>query len=414
MSHEKTNGTLRGRHSDFKFIETEFIINLNESTNFNEVRDCLVNYMSLEYKLLDSELLMYDDDNSFDFQVLSLAEDTKSLHSRIHYLIEEGIIDWVMQSAEPQLIMDLQSQLKYTSLNILLLPILSQNKHTAIFISFTELNKEEFTKSDNRKLKILTELVSNKLSNLKRDQELENLKIKLDSSNERFIQSLKSATFGELSLTVLKEVALPIQIIDSNIGFIENGAGNINRRLEIIRQQTKSISEIVKLFDEIFENSSKTDPEVIELNDLIEEVKNITSSQLKSKGLIVEFESDADELYVRSYKSHIEYVIVQIFKFFLAADSDVERIFISLSVPSKRIVSISVSYDYSIVDTNSFDRIIDEMRLLPAFSNLAPNFSSIKNVLSNSGGKIECNSKLSNGTIFRIIFPLFEVVKPTL
>ncbi|MFA5513274.1 MAG: hypothetical protein WC313_12575, partial [Candidatus Kapaibacterium sp.] len=304
--------------------------------------------------------------------------------------------------------------LKYTSLNILLLPILSQNKHTAIFISFTELNKEEFTKSDNRKLKILTELVSNKLSNLKRDQELENLKIKLDSSNERFIQSLKSATFGELSLTVLKEVALPIQIIDSNIGFIENGAGNINRRLEIIRQQTKSISEIVKLFDEIFENSSKTDPEVIELNDLIEEVKNITSSQLKSKGLIVEFESDADELYVRSYKSHIEYVIVQIFKFFLAADSDVERIFISLSVPSKRIVSISVSYDYSIVDTNSFDRIIDEMRLLPAFSNLAPNFSSIKNVLSNSGGKIECNSKLSNGTIFRIIFPLFEVVKPTL
>ncbi|MFA5511609.1 MAG: hypothetical protein WC313_04090, partial [Candidatus Kapaibacterium sp.] len=170
MSHEKTNGTLRGRHSDFKFIETEFIINLNESTNFNEVRDCLVNYMSLEYQLLDSELLMYDDDNSFDFQVLSLAEDTKSLHSRIHYLIEEGIIDWVMQSAEPQLIMDLQSQLKYTSLNILLLPILSQNKHTAIFISFTELNKEEFTKSDNRKLKILTELVSNKLSNLKRDQ----------------------------------------------------------------------------------------------------------------------------------------------------------------------------------------------------------------------------------------------------
>lgn len=395
--------------NDNKVLTLEFISELFKCDNIKMLHENLAIQLSKEYSTIDSVLIESRNDNKNEFSYLQYLKNESALPSRIDYLVEEGIIDWAIQSGEPQLIMDLQSQLKGAELNILLIPLIFREIPYGLLISFTEKKKSDFDESSDAELKKLAEFAAAKIKSIYDEEKISRLDLRLSEINQRFMQALPMTTFGEISLNVLKEASMPLQIIESNISLIESGVGNLNRRLEIIKQQTKSLSEIVQLISEISEDSYKSEPEYINASDFIDEIKSITSSQLKSRGMKLDIEIEKGKIGILAIKTQIEYAIIQLIQYFVATELESESIFISINMHNPRTVLIAIKDENSILDADSYDNFVDSVKLVAPLERLVSGFYSVKNVIKNSGGKIDCNSKSGVGTIFRIYLPLAKI-----
>lgn len=381
-----------------------FLNDINRCNNITEIHLVFLNQMGKYLSIIESTI--FEPYNELFNENSKLLQTESSLLSKIDYLIEEGILDWALQSNEPQLIMDLQSQLKGSIMNILLVPFLINEKPFGLFISFTENNKDEISKILNERIKLLAGLTAQRIKAIIDEKYIIKLESRLQDLNQRLIQSLPMTTFGEISLTVLKEATLPLQIIESNIDLIESGVGNLNRRLEIIKQQSKSISEIINLLSEISEDSYKSEPEIIKLSDLIEEIKSITSSQFKARGVSLDLDLEDNEFEILAIKTQFEYAIVQLLQFYLSADYDSDIVFLAVKLHNARTMMIVLKNENSVFDSDNYDSFIDEVKQIPKFERLISGLYSVKNIIKNMGGKIDCNSLAGTGTIFRIYLPL--------
>ncbi|MBX3042627.1 MAG: HAMP domain-containing histidine kinase [Candidatus Kapabacteria bacterium] len=385
-----------------------YIEELNKCSSVNSINNVIFEVLKDEFAIIESVIIEVDSNSNI---ITSNLNEESALSERIKYLIEEGIIDWALQTGEAQIIMDLQSQLKGISRNIIMAPFVYINDVIAIFIAFTEKNKDDI---DNILNKIVHEVISItalKIKLIQQSFKVKKINSRLNELNERLINSLPMTTFGEISLTVLKEATLPLQIINSNVELIESGVGNTARRLEIIKQQTKSISEIINLLTEISLDSSKSEPEIFSLSELFDEISSVTASQIKTAGMKLYIEVENEKLSIKAIKTQLEYSLIHIILFFLTTEIESDTIYLTANIHNPRTIVISVKSDDSIFDANNFEKFVESIKQISKFDRMVNGFYSAKNIIKNSGGKIECLSKSGEGTIFRIYFPSVKNIK---
>lgn len=387
----------------------DYFKKLNNCENIRILNNNLSEILNTYFGIIESAVIEIDKSSKNQLSFDAESVETPGLKARIDYLIEEGIIDWALQSSEAQIIMDLQSQLRGATLNILMLPLVFNDNIYGLFVAYSEKSKNEFDEINSSFLKTISEIAGSGIYSLTLQNRISKLEHRIEDINTRLIQSLPMTTFGEISLTVLKEAALPLQIIESNIDLIESGVGNTNRRLEIIKQQTKSISEIINLLSEISLNANKAEPEILNLVELIEEVKSITASQLKSRGLKIEFEFEKNNLHINAIKTQLEYSIVHLLIFFAATEMDTENIFISINEFNPKTILLAIKSENSIFDADNYDKFVELVRQINSLERLITGFHSAKNIIRNAGGRIDCNSHSGQGTIFRIYLPVYKV-----
>lgn len=392
--------------SIFKILTLDFVSDLINSNSINELNELLSKQLSTEYCTIDSVLIDVTLDKKNEALYFNSLMTESALPSRIDYLMEEGIIDWAILSREPQLIMDLQSQLKGAELNILLIPLIFNEIPYGVSVSFTEKKKEDFDENSINELKRFAEIVANKMKSINDEDKIPKLELRLDEINKRFMQALPMTAFGEISLNVLKEATMPLQIIESNIDLIGSGVGNLNRRLEIIKQQTKSLTEIIQLIAEVSEDSYKSEPEHINANEFMDAIRNITSSQLKSRGMKLDVDIENSNVGIYAIKTQLEYAIIHLIQYFLAAELESESIFVSVNIHNPRTVLIALKDENSIFDVDNYDKFTEAVKLVAPLERLVSGFYSVKNIIKNSDGKIDCSSKAGFGTIFRIYLPI--------
>jgi C4-dicarboxylate-specific signal transduction histidine kinase len=390
-------------------VKIDFLLEINKCETVDELNNLLNSILSSDYQIIESLILSITELNYKESVLFGQNVVKSDLMNRIEYLIEEGIIEWVLQSGEPQLIMDLQSQLRGGLTNILLIPFIRKNTTVGMLVAFTEKQKEDFNESSKYQLNILSSFVAEKLFQISIAFDKQKLDLKLQEQNKRFIQSLPLTTLGEISVTIIKETLLPLQIINSNVELIESGVGNVSRRLEIIKQQLNSISEIIGVLDEISENSTNTKIEVINTLDLIYEVKSIISAQLKSKGVILEISYDNDYLLINGVKSQLDYVLIQLIMFLSSTTFDNKKIYLSLTVVNQKTLMIAIKDEGIGFEAENYEELIDVIKKNSQFERFLPTFYSIKSIMKNNHGKIDCQSSINSGTIFRIYFPYYEI-----
>jgi C4-dicarboxylate-specific signal transduction histidine kinase len=390
-------------------VKIDFLLEINKCETVDELNNLLNSILSSDYQIIESLILSITELNYKESVLFGQNVVKSDLMNRIEYLIEEGIIEWVLQSGEPQLIMDLQSQLRGGLTNILLIPFIRKNTTVGMLVAFTEKQKEDFNESSKYQLNILSSFVAEKLFQISIAFDKQKLDLKLQEQNKRFIQSLPLTTLGEISVTIIKETLLPLQIINSNVELIESGVGNVSRRLEIIKQQLNSISEIIGVLDEISENSTNTKIEVINTLDLIYEVKSIISAQLKSKGVILEISYDNDYLLINGVKSQLDYVLIQLIMFLSSTTFDNKKIYLSLTVVNQKTLMIAIKDEGIGFEAENYEELIDVIKKNSQFERFLPTLYSIKSIMKNNHGKIDCQSSINSGTIFRIYFPYYEI-----
>jgi hypothetical protein len=402
-------------NSDIAGYSSNNIISLfaeyNKLNNIDDVSILFTQHINSVCTIVESDILVIDMNKAgYDLSVLKNTE-VSDLRQRIDYLIEEGIVDWAISGAEPQLIMDLQSQLKGSILNILLIPLNIDNQSIGIYIAFTEKTKETFDNSTIQFIKILSNFAANRIQIITNEKQTKLLEQKYLELNDRFINTLPLTSFGEISLTVLKEVTLPLQIIESNLNLIESGVGNLNRRLEIIKQQIKSINEIVSLLDDISADARNSEPEIINVSEMILETINIISTQIKSKGISIEVSFDNNQLLTKGIKTQLEFVLIQLINFLSLNPNESDKIYINITPSNNRTILISVRDEAKGFDHDTFESLLEMIKSNNSLLDIYQNFQSLKNILKINKSRIECISKPNDGTIFRIYLTNFDINK---
>ncbi len=381
-----------------------FFIKIIAARSNEDINELLTLFISKKVKILESVILNTESVASGFLVDISNNKDSE-LNKRLTYLLEEGIIDWALKSKEPQMIMDLQSQLSGNLFNILLIPLVYDNNSIGIYIALTDSAKENVDSpllNDIRNFSFLSALV---LSNIALRNSLITLENKHLELNERFINILPLTSIGEISLTVLKEVSLPLQIIDSNIDLIENGVGNLSRRLEIIKQQIKSITEIINLLDEISAEAKKSAPEEIDIGSMLAETLSILSSQLKSAGTKVYLDSSVEKPITKGIKTQLEFIMIQIINFLITNSNDTDSIYINISSPNQRIVVITIREETKGIEFDNYESLLEFIKGSSVLKDMYQNFLSFRHILKLHKGKLECSAVSDDGTVFRIYLP---------
>lgn len=373
----------------------------NKLNNIYEVNKLVSKYLSTILSIIESEILVINNNNEYDFYYDENSENSQ-LRKRIEYLIEEGIIDWAVSSSEPQLIMDLQSQLSGNNINLLLIPFILDNKTYGVYIAFTEQKNDKLNNSKIEYIKLLANFAANRINIFFNYNTTNSYKERLLELNDRFVKTLPLTTFGDISLTVLKEISLPIQIIESNLNLIESGLGNSQRRIEIIKMQINSIKETVSLLSDISIDAKNTEPEIINVVEMISETVNIITSQIKSKGISIEFVHNNVQLFTKAIKPQLEFVLIQIFNFFTINSNESNKIFINVTELNNRILQITIRDESKGYDFNTFEELIESLKTNSSLINYYYNFQSVKNILKLYKGRIESVSKPFDGTTFKI------------
>ncbi len=391
---------------DIYFSTNDIIRYFDEFNKLNSIYDVNVlftTHLNNICTTIESEILVINNNKEYDFYYYENTENSQ-LRQRIEYLIEEGIIDWAVSSSEPQLIMDLQSQLSgnNNNISILIIPFICENKTLGVYIAFTEQKQDKLNVSKIEFIKLLANFAANRINIFFNYNISNSYKEKLLELNDRFVKTLPLTTFGDISFAVLKEISLPLQIIESNINLIESGLGNSLRRMEIIKIQLNSIKETISLLSDISIDSKNTEPEIINIVEMISETVNIISTQIKSKGISIDFTHNNITLFTKAIKPQLEFVLIQIINFFAINPNERNKIFINVTELNNRIIQITIRDESKGYDFNTYEELIESLKSNTSLANFYYNFQTIKNILKLYKGRIESISKPFDGTTFKI------------
>lgn len=130
----------------------------------------------------------------------------------------------------------------------------------------------------------------------------------------RMMQSQKMAAVGQMAAGIAHEINNPITVIK---GYSEMGvkgdfpAGDAQKNFEVIRQQSARCAQIVR--DLLtFSRMGKTEKEIVDLNQTIDEALSFAATRLKVEDIEVVKQYTADLPKIFAYKSRFQQVIVNL------------------------------------------------------------------------------------------------------
>jgi signal transduction histidine kinase len=254
------------------------------------------------------------------------------------------------------------------------------------------------------------------IKRMKANEERKNLE-KLQDYQEKLNHYSRLASIGELVDSVAHEMNTPAGIISVHSDLIllkENQSGFIKQELEIIKNQTRRISEYTKTLLN-FSKRMSFNPEKTDIKNLINESLFLIHPKLKGKKIRIKRNYPEYDFFANVDQRQMEQVFINILN--NAVDSIIKDGTISIvlskielnnqikNVPSEEFLQIEISDSGCGMNKNDLEKIFD-----PFFSTKGKNgtglgLSITKNIIQRHRGKIEVDSEINKGTTFRILLP---------
>jgi len=254
------------------------------------------------------------------------------------------------------------------------------------------------------------------IKRMKANEERKNLE-KLQDYQEKLNHYSRLASIGELVDSVAHEMNTPAGIISAHSDLIllkENQSGFIKQELEIIKNQTRRISEYTKTLLN-FSKRISFNPEKIDIKNLINESLFLIHPKLKGKKIKIKRNYTEYDFFANVDQRQMEQVFINILNNAVDSINKDGTISIILSkvelnseiknVPSEEFLQIEISDSGCGIDKIAIEKIFD-----PFFSTKGKNgtglgLSITKSIIQRHRGKIEVDSERNKGTAFRILLP---------
>lgn len=222
-------------------------------------------------------------------------------------LEEDGIIDWVSETGEIQVVPNLEESTERTVVNSVIYCIKIKGFRDSVFIAKTTKSKTQFSNETLSELKELLSATAVLLDNIISKEEIKkiNKRIEKKSSDSNDTKNIFNIATG-----VVENIYQALGIIDANVKMIESGIGDSGRRVELINENSNKIRETGKKFLNLL-NESKSNRTEEKLKNITADVIFLIRSQLLRDGIKI-FDDIDEDLKIKGNIAFVEKVILTI------------------------------------------------------------------------------------------------------
>ena len=327
-----------------------------------------------------------------------------------------GIFNWIASYGTPLLIQDAQADFRLEAeqmrslgiRSIIAIPLWSSNAMMAILSIMNKKGGDGFDKQDLRLFTVFSNLAGSALQNAFLYADLKNKISELSSTQQQLVHSTKMAAIGELAANVAHEINNPLTSV---LGYTSHLLKTLDvpeesrQKLRMMEQETLRVRKIIRnLLDFSRQRASRMQP-----NDLLPPLRE-TVSLLRGA---------ADDAAVRIVEDFPEAPVI------VSIDHDeIKQVFINLvsnalhAMPTggRLTIKVDAGRDDGIrVEFDDTGHGIPEEHLGKIFE---PFFSTKGNgdgtglglsisyrIIQNHGGRIEVESAVDRGSLFRVVLP---------
>lgn len=311
-------------------------------------------------------------------------------------LEEDGIIDWVSETSELQIIPNLDESTETTIINSVIHFVGIKGFRDSVFVAKTAKNKNDFTNERVKSLKELLSAAAILLDNVISHEEIQKINRNIEEKRK---SGEDSSNVFEIATNVIESIYQSLGIIDANVKMIESGIGNTKRRIDIINDNSNKIRETGKKFIGLL-NSNENTEKSAELYEIIEDVIFLVRSQLLRDAIKIVNEVD-QKIKFEGDIAFVEKLILNVI--FIIRDTlrDGGTIRISGS-KAKSYKIIRIADDGIGLPVELVEKFNEEREIEGEMSKTFDKVEAVRDQLKQRGSKLELSSKERAGTTFAI------------
>ncbi len=228
----------------------------------------------------------------------------------------------------------------------------------------------------------------------------------LEEFNQEIESIVAERTMSLMALTVADKIRNPASVIGLTCNRImakEDVPDQLKPKLKTIIDEAEKLNDIVENFQSLLKNKRKMF-HYADINGVVESVIPVIRNAAAAKGVELIFKPSADPLQVNVQKNIFQIALSHLIKNSIEATPSGGKITIATYANTDNIYLIISDTGYGITK-NDIDQIFD-----PLFSTKEKRFGMglplVKRIVEEHMGKIGVESRLGEGTEFKIKFPL--------
>jgi signal transduction histidine kinase len=397
----KKNGQLRIINKDvFPMTANVSVLpnylDLTESSDMDQLIQATSTFLNKYLGNSELGLFIFNEDNRTYCNVNQISEELNTFVSSVH---KNALIDWLIETGKPKIIPDpISAKINGSSTQYLLYHSREDIKKKLIVL---QLDQNLSYNKINHHIDILEHIF--RLFFLKSDKMILETEIKqvykeLHVFQSKLSNDFKLSAIGELTSGIVEEILTPLQIIMSNVEFLNSEVSHYPYILNI-KNQVKNVENLVNRVLK-FANieDSKVRLNSVNINDILITYHKMISSSLQSEKLECILNLDNNIPSILSNPIYINQILSNIFS--LIRNSDKKKgggILIQTKYLDEK-VQLRVILTKKLNDPETDDGIRQEFKLL-------------KNLMTRHEGKISLENLKSSGSTLILSFPLKRKIR---
>jgi len=304
LSNYQNNGIMLEKYSHmFQNIST-FEKETDNAREASTVTDKLNKSLKRIIPMKDSVILFFDE--SYHSLNPVNGESNSDLVKVMNHLYKEGIFNLLFESASPMIVPELNSyNNEGPKLNYLLFPFFEDGKRLGLLSILTTITSANFSSMDKQTIQMLLNLSLAKINKIILKSKLTSTYEDLQTYQAKLSNDFRLAAIGELTQGIIEDLLSPMQVIMSNVEFL-NSTPDQEEEVKLIKSQIKKINSSVKRlikFASVNQQNNKIHP--IKINEIVTEYYSLVKSTLDNVNLecVLDFENN-----IPSILSHPNYI----------------------------------------------------------------------------------------------------------
>ncbi len=370
-------------------------------TSVKELAAVFDNYLSDLLDTLETEIFIVGSDRKI--VQAGNGEQQSGISAITRRLEEEGLIDWVIDKKEITFIPDIYDDNPDVHTNIIVFPLFLKGSPTGVIVSRSGRAGEPDA-NEKALLNTVSEYIKFALDNINSAEEIRKMNARLSVLNMQMNRTNSYASLGELTASILKEIEIPIEIIKTNVGFIESGIGDTQVRIDLIKQQLANLSDISRNLTELYTaNESEQSLKPVNLASALEEVLLFSNSQLKRDGIVVEKTIEEPSAEILAVRTRIEQALLSLLISMRDNMPDGGIISFGLFKSTNRRILLSIADNGPGMSSAESSEMFE-----PGQAKWNSNMALVKNIVESMKGKFELISEPGKGTTCKLLFQVYK------
>ena len=275
------NNPIKLKVDDYFKLVSDLNMDINKNPDLNNILYSFAKALNCITNVKEYGLYFFDKNKT---NLVPINENVQE-HTTvlINSSFKEGILDWLFEEEKAIILPDFKnSNTLRPKFNYFIVPLTEKKNNIGVLSVLVKANVLKENSIEEEVIKTLLGLVTPRIENIKKKTELIETYKELQVYQSKLTNDFKLSAVGELTFGIAEEVLSSLQIILSNIDFLEKEPNADLDSIEDVKNQVQKIrnviSRLVKFSDV---NDSKMQIHPCNVNEVITDFYNVIASSVK-------------------------------------------------------------------------------------------------------------------------------------